>query len=166
MNMPAMKNELTEAQRLARDIENCDVIVSAGAGSGKTTVLTERLVRKIAEGNDINDYLVVTFMRSAAADMKSKLYKKLSRLSALNPSDMHIRNQITRVPEANICTISAYCYELVKENFALLGLPPHATILDEVESAEMLSDIANELIARGYASGDKGFALLAGIFSA
>lgn len=166
MNMPAMKNELTEAQRLARDIENCDVIVSAGAGSGKTTVLTERLVRKIAEGNDINDYLVVTFMRSAAADMKSKLYKKLSRLSALNPSDMHIRNQITRVPEANICTISAYCYELVKENFALLGLPPHAAILDEVESAEMLSDIANELIARGYASGDKGFALLADNFSA
>ena len=86
MNMPAMKNELTAAQRLARDIENCDVIVSAGAGSGKTTVLTERLVRKIAEGNDINDYLVVTFMRAAAADMKSKLYKKLSRLSALNPS--------------------------------------------------------------------------------
>lgn len=166
MNLQIMNSNLTDAQRLARDIEKCDVIVSAGAGSGKTTVLTERLVRKIAEGNDINDYLVVTFMRSAAADMKGKLYKKLAELSAQYPENTHIRRQMTRIPEANICTISAYCYELVKENFALLGLPPHIAILDDIESAEMLSDIASDLIGKGYDSGDKGFALLADHLSA
>ena len=97
------------------------LLVSAGAGSGKTTVLTKRLIERIRSGDEVTDFLVVTFMKAAAADVKRKLYDALLEESSKEPDNTHLFRQLHLVSEADICTISSYCLNLVKENFAALG---------------------------------------------
>ena len=72
----------TPSQKDAIDARNLSLLVSAGAGSGKTTVLTQRIIERIRNGDSVMDFLVVTFTKSSAADLKTKLYEAISRLSA------------------------------------------------------------------------------------
>ena len=163
------KPEFTEMQKKAVSTRNKNLLVSAGAGSGKTTVLTERLIERIKAGTSVTRFLVVTFMKAAAADIKRKLYDALLNEIVTHSSDEELcerlYNQSLLVSEANICTISSYCLSLVKENFALLGITPHVRVVDETEAAMMLRRIADELIAKGYDSEDKGFLLMADNFT-
>ena len=158
-------NDFTVKQRQAISTRNKDLLVSAGAGSGKTTVLTRRLIERIKSGESVTDFLVVTFMKAAAADVKSKLYNALLEESALDPDNKHLFRQSLLVSEANICTISSYCLNLVKENFALLGISPHVRVVDEVEEAMLLRRVTEELISKGYESGDEEFLVLADNFT-
>lgn len=155
----------TAKQTDAISTRDTNLLISAGAGSGKTTVLTERLIRRIKNGDSVTDFLVVTFMKAAASDIKQKLYKALIEESAKNPNDKHLFYQSTLVSEANICTISSYCLSLVKDNFALLGISPRVRVIDETESAMMLRNSADKLINEGYDNEDKSFLLLADNFS-
>lgn len=155
----------TAKQTDAINTHNVNLLISAGAGSGKTTVLTERLIRRIKNGDSVTDFLVVTFMKAAASDIKQKLYKALIEEIAKNPNDKHLFRQSTLVSEANICTISSYCLSLVKENFALLGISPRVRVIDETESAMMLRNAADKIISEGYETDDKNLLLLADNFS-
>ncbi len=155
----------TPKQTEAIETRNKSLLVSAGAGSGKTTVLTRRLIERIKAGDSVTDFLVVTFMKAAAADIKRKLYDALLEESARDPQNKHVYRQLLLVSEANICTISSYCLSLVKENFALLGISPKARVIDETEESLLLRRIADELIAKGYNEEDKDFLLLADNFS-
>ena len=159
----------TQAQANAIYTRNKTLLVSAGAGSGKTTVLTNRLIEHIKEGNSVTDYLVVTFMKAAAADVKTKLYKALLTASNDKNIDTETRaklyRQLNLVPEANVCTISSYCLNLVKENFALLGISPKVRVLDETESALILRQVTENLIKNGYETESASFLLLADNFS-
>ncbi len=163
--------DFTPRQTDAIKTLNKNLLVSAGAGSGKTTVLTERLIRRIKDGASITDFLVVTFMKSAAADVKQKLYKALIKemeddSNSKDESKIeHLFRQSALVSEANICTISSYCLSLVKENFALLGISPKVRVIDETESAMMLRNVAEKIVAEGYESEERGFLLLADNFS-
>ena len=95
----------TESQSNAINARVSDMIVSAGAGSGKTTVLTSRLIERIRRGESVTQFLVVTFMNSAASDVKRKLYDALSRALAEDPENVHIYRQSTMISEANVSTI-------------------------------------------------------------
>ncbi len=158
-------DDFTPKQQQAIVTRGKDLLVSAGAGSGKTTVLTRRLIERIKSGESVTDFLVVTFMKAAAADVKSKLYDALLEESALDPSNKHLFRQSLLVSEANICTISSYCLNLVKENFALLGISPHVRVMDEVEEAMLLRRVTEELISKGYESGDNEFLTFADNFT-
>ncbi len=155
----------TEMQQKAIDTRDSNILVSAGAGSGKTTVLTKRLIERIKNGDSVRDFLVVTFMKAAASDVKRKLYDALMAESARQPDNRHLVHETLLISEADICTISSYCLSLVKENFALLGISPRVRIVDETESAMLLRRSADELIAEGYEKEDKSFLLLADNFS-
>ncbi len=165
-NMPTNKpREFTPKQKQAISTRDKDILVSAGAGSGKTTVLTKRLIERIKNGDRVNDFLVVTFMKAAASDIKTKLYEALLAESAIEPENTHIYRQSLLVSEANICTISSYCLSLVKENFALLGISPRVRVIDETESAMLLRRVVDELVAKGYDSEDKAFLRFADNFT-
>lgn len=156
---------LTDTQNSAVVTRNKDLLVCAGAGSGKTTVLTQRLIERIKSGDSVTDFLVVTFMKAAASDIKRKLYDALVAESAKEPDNKHLYRQTFLIPEADICTISSYCLSLVKENFSLLGISPRVRIIDETESAMLLKRVADSLIEKGYNTEDERFLLLADNFS-
>ncbi len=142
-----------------------NILVSAGAGSGKTTVLTKRLIERIKSGDSVTDFLVVTFMKAAASDIKSKLYEALLEETAKDPNNTHVYRQSLLVSEADICTISSYCLSLVKENFALLGISPKVRVIDETEADMLLRRVADELIAEGYNNSDMSFLQMADNFT-
>ena len=159
------KPNFTEKQKQAIVTRNKDILVSAGAGSGKTTVLTQRLIERIKNKDSVNEFLVVTFMKAAASDIKRKLYEALLQEFAENPNDDHLYRQSLLVSEANICTISAYCLSLVKENFALLGISPRVRVIDETEAAMLLRNVVDDLISKGYDSEDEAFLRFADNFT-
>ena len=111
----------TDSQRDAIHKSGCQLLVAAGAGSGKTSVLTQRILEKLKSGKDIKDFLVVTFTVASAEDMKEKLRKKLFEEYSTNPENKHLSNQIAKLPFARISTITSFCLDLVKKNFTSLG---------------------------------------------
>ncbi|MBE6691984.1 MAG: hypothetical protein E7586_01455 [Ruminococcaceae bacterium] len=160
-----MKVNFTTQQINAIETKEKTLLVSAGAGSGKTTVLTKRLIDYVKNGGNITRFLVVTFMNAAAADVKAKLQDALLKELAADPENKHLYNQTQLISEANICTISSYCLGLVKENFALLGISPKVRVLDETESAVMLRRVTDGLIKKGYDEENPSFLLLADNFT-
>lgn len=155
----------TPTQTDAIQTRNKDILVSAGAGSGKTTVLTRRLIERILNKEKVTDFLVVTFTKAAASDIKEKLYKALMDELVKEPDNKHLYQQMMLVSEADICTISAFCLSFVKENFEKLGISPKVRVIDGTESKMLLRTVANEIINKGYETEDKGFLMLVDNFS-
>lgn len=112
----------TDSQKRAIESRGGDLLVAAGAGSGKTTVLAERIMGRIKEGASIKDFLIVTFTNSAAADLKAKLADKLSSLCAEHPDEPRLQKELYSLPAADIGTIDSFCLEYVKQSAAVLGL--------------------------------------------
>lgn len=155
----------TPSQANAIAAQNCNLLVSAGAGSGKTTVLTQRIIERIRQGASVSDFLVVTFTKASAADLKSKLYDAITRLAAENPSEGRYRSQLYLLPNARISTIDSFCLEIVRANFQTLGISPNVRMADEEESRMLADDALDAVIDAFYESGDEWFALLADTFS-
>ncbi len=139
----------TEAQNLAIDLRDSSLLVSAGAGSGKTSVLTERIINRLCDETDgcnITDFIVVTFTKAAAKEMSDRIRKKLSERASLDISNKKILRNLSLLPLAKICTIDSFCYDLVKNNFQKLGLSASLRMIDEAEAAVVRNRIANEVI--------------------
>lgn len=139
----------TKQQSDAIDREGT-LAVSAGAGSGKTAVLVEKLIRLISEhGADLDDILVVTFTKASAADVKEKITSSLYEIIASHPSSRHLQTQVTKVENASIDTIDAFCLKIVRRYFEQLDISCNFRMLDENESAlirdEVLEDCVDEL---------------------
>jgi len=152
-----MGNEIkwTPAQYDAIHARGSTLLVSAAAGSGKTAVLTNRIIEKIINDKcEITDFLVVTFTRAAASEMKNKIIRVLREKINENPSDKHLRRQLSRIGEAKISTIDSFCMALVKENFNTLGLPAKIRIMDESESKVFLRRKVEEVLEKFYAMYD------------
>ena len=128
-------NWTIEQQRAIEEQGN--LIVSAAAGAGKTAVLTERVVRLVEGGMDIDRLLILTFTRAAAAEMKERIQNTLQQRAA-DASDEALKarlyRQSARCPNASISTIHAFCARVVNRYFHLVGLSPSAATLDETES--------------------------------
>ncbi len=145
--------EFTKAQKKAIETADKTVLVSAAAGSGKTTTLTERIIRTLTnEENpaDIGRFLIVTFTKAAAADLKSKISRALGEALAENPSNRHLSRQMIKLGSADICTIDSFYLRVVKSNFERLGLPARLTMMDESELKVMKLGLLEEVIEYFY----------------
>lgn len=161
------KISFTPEQEKAISANGGTILVSAAAGSGKTAVLTERVIRYLTgnENADIRKLLVVTFTNLAAAQMKSKISSKITSAINENPEMGYLRIQQLRLPLADICTIDSFCVNLVRENFhALEGVTPDFRILSNDEKAELFHEAAENVFKRHFDSEDEVFATLAGVF--
>ena len=137
----------TPAQKEAIDSRGYSIAVSAAAGSGKTAVLTNRIIERVcAEDGDISRILVVTFTKAAAAELVSRIADALSKKLAENTENAHIRKQSLLVSSAQISTIHSFCLDLIRTNFQKLNIPPDFSAGDEAEINLMMSEIAEELI--------------------
>ena len=118
-----MAREWTEEQLKAIKDKNSNILVSAAAGSGKTTVLVERMIRKIIDdGIDIDKILVVTFTNSAASEMRERILNALYEKIDNNPNDLRLRKQIVLLNKASICTIDSFCLDIIRNNFFEIGV--------------------------------------------
>jgi ATP-dependent helicase/nuclease subunit A len=142
--------ELTTSQTEAVETRGCPLLVSAAAGSGKTRVLTERLMARVAEGEDIDRFLVITFTRAAAAELKSRILTELSALSGQNPADRRLRRQTALLYRAQIGTIDSFCAQVVRQNAHLLGISPGFSMLDEGRGEELRAHALEDVLDAAY----------------
>ena len=138
----------TPAQKDAIDSRGYSIAVSAAAGSGKTAVLTRRIIERVcADEGDISRVLVVTFTKAAAAELVSRIADALSAMLAENPDNAHIRKQSLLVSSSHISTIHSFCLDLIRTNFQKLNIPPDFSAGDETEVRLLMNEIAEELIS-------------------
>ena len=142
---------LTEEQRRAVEDRGGCLLVSAAAGSGKTRVLVERLLdRVVREGLDIDRFLVITYTRAAAAELRGRIAQELNVRLAQSPGDRHLRRQATLVYQARISTVHAFCAALLRESAAALELDPDFRLCDEGEAAVLMSQALGRVMDRQY----------------
>ena len=130
----------TASQREAIETRGCPVLVSAGAGSGKTKVLTERLMAYITDPDapaDVDSFLIITFTRAAAGELRGRIMEELSRRLADDPRNARLRRQSALIRRAQIGTIHSFCADLLRENCQAAGLTPDFKILDEERADSM-----------------------------
>ena len=147
---------LTGEQRGIVDDRSGELLVSAAAGSGKTRVLVERLMDRVAEGADIDRFLVITYTKAAAAELRGRIALELSGRLAQNPADRHLRRQTTLVYRAQISTIHAFCAALLRENGHLLDLDADFRLCDEGEGQVLMTRVLEEVLDRRYEDLEEG----------
>ncbi|MCL2409783.1 MAG: helicase-exonuclease AddAB subunit AddA [Oscillospiraceae bacterium] len=156
MNMN--KRELTPEQESAVKYEGGQLLVSAAAGSGKTKVLVERLLRHIAGGeSNIDEYLVITYTRMAAAELREKILDELSKRMTQEPGNRHLRRQMLRCYGAPIGTIHSFCADILRQNAQLTSLTPDFRVADESEAVMIKAEVLDYVLGKAYESGDQSF---------
>lgn len=143
----------TTDQRHAIECRKGSVLVSAAAGSGKTTVLVERVIRRLTDKDNpcsAEDLLIVTFTRAATAQMREKIGAAILKRLSEDPTDRHLRRQYMLLPFAKICTIDSFCNDLVRENFHALGISPDYSLLDNETAVIMKNDVCEAMLERAY----------------
>ncbi len=115
------------------------ILVSASAGSGKTTVMIERILRLIGDGVKLSNMLVCTFTKASAADMRAKLYAEMSKRG--------FKNELKELSRADISTIDSFCQRLVCKYFYVLGIDPQFEVLDDGESMALKGEAVDKAIA-------------------
>lgn len=143
----------TAQQKDAMDAKGGSVLVSAAAGSGKTAVLVERVIRKITDPIspvDANRFLIVTFTSAAAAEMKERISAQLTNLITEDPTNENLRRQKILLEQATISTIHSFCMDVLRDNFHRIDLPADFKIIDTSESDILLEDSINEIIDEMY----------------
>ena len=145
----------TSAQQNAIQDRGGTLLVSAAAGSGKTAVLTQRVVSLLCDGPapvPADRILAVTFTRAAAAQLRARIATALAQRAAQQPDSTFLKRQKMLLGRASICTIDALCMQLLRENFARLGLAPDFGLADEAESYALreaaLADALEQLYTR------------------
>ncbi len=154
-----MATQWTDAQLSAISERNKTLLLSAAAGSGKTSTLTERIIRSItdkAHPADISDMLIVTFTRASAADLKAKIFTALSNALAEAPSNKHLASQLIKLGSAKISTIDSFYLDAVRQNFSALGLSSAFRIADESETVLIRNSAMSDVINRFYDT-EEGF---------
>ena len=153
-----MADTLTLEQRSAVEDRGRGLLVSAAAGSGKTRVLVERLFSYVEnEGANLDDFLIITYTRAAAAELRGKIASALSERLQNDPNNAHLQRQLLRVYRADIKTVDAFCTALLRENCHLLGedgnhraLRPDFRVLDEQDAAALRQRVLTRTLDRFY----------------
>ena len=144
----------TKEQQNVIDFRNRNILVSAAAGSGKTAVLVERIIKKITDETnpvDIDRLLVVTFTKAAAAEMRERIGNAIEKLLEKRPEDENLRKQQTLLHNAQITTIDSFCLFVVRNHFEEIGLEPNFRIADSGEIKLLELDVLNEVFEKEYA---------------
>lgn len=149
-----MAIEFTDQQQKILNARGHNILVSAAAGSGKTAVLVERIVRMISEGDhpmDIDRLLVVTFTRAAAAQMRERIARAIAERIAKAPHDRHLQRQETLLHHAQITTIDSFCSFLLRNHFSEIELDPGFRQMDETQSRLLKKDVMKRFLEECYA---------------
>ena len=155
-----MAIQLTREQQAVVDSRGGELLVSAAAGSGKTRVLVERLLDRVEqEGLDLTAFLVITFTKAVAAELRGKILAELNRRLSRGGAQHHLRRQLNLVHRAQISTIHAFCTSFLRENSPLLDLDSDFRVADEREANLLRAETLNRVLERRYEDMD-GFEAL------
>ncbi|MCL2169560.1 MAG: helicase-exonuclease AddAB subunit AddA [Defluviitaleaceae bacterium] len=140
------------AQKDAIEIRNTDILVSAGAGSGKTTVLVERIIRMITGNSpiDIDRLLVLTFTDAAAGHMRLGIAEALNDRIKEDPNDANLRKQLALINKSNITTIHSFCLMVARKFFHKIDMDPKFRVADSAEIRLLKGEILDELLEEYY----------------
>nr|WP_154957788.1 helicase-exonuclease AddAB subunit AddA [Paenibacillus xylanexedens] len=136
-----------------------DILVAAAAGSGKTAVLVERIIRKIADpsqGFSVDRLLVATFTKAAAAEMKQRIREALERALEEQPEEEYLRRQLSLLGRASITTLHSFCMEVIRRYYQQIPLNPAFRILNENEAEMLRQELLEELFEEKYGEEDEG----------
>ncbi|MDK2802883.1 MAG: helicase-exonuclease AddAB subunit AddA [Oscillospiraceae bacterium] len=162
-----MKKEYTLEQARAINISGGNILVSASAGSGKTAVLVERILKKILDKENnigIDKLLVLTFSNSSAKEMKERIAKRLKDELENDKGNLYIKNQILLLSRADISTVSSFCLSLVKKNFEKLNIPYNIKIADNLQLENLKLDVLEKVLEINYKNAEEGFLSLVEFF--
>ena len=135
-----MAEKLTPQQEQAVQNRGGKLLVSAAAGSGKTKVLVDRLMSYVLDPNDpanLDDFLIITYTKAAAAELRGKIAAKLTEHLAAQPENRHLQRQMQRLYLAKISTVHAFCGDILREYAYKLDLAPDFRVADENECAQL-----------------------------
>lgn len=157
-----MADTLTTAQRAAVQNPGGPILVAAAAGSGKTKVIVERLMDQILRTDrdcSINEFLIITFTKKAAAELRARIARELARRLADDPENRHLQKQQSRVYLTQISTVHAFCSEMIREFSYELDVPADFCMLEQTEAETMQTQILDDLLEERYAELDSDPAL-------
>ena len=150
----------TKEQLKAIDTRRCNLLVAAAAGSGKTAVLVERIIKIVTDEKnpvDIDKLLVVTFTSAAAAEMRERIAAAITKALERNPSSKSLQRQLTLLSRANITTMHSFCLDVIKNNFHTIDLDPAFRIGDETEGTLLKNEVLDEMFEDYYEKDDMEF---------
>ncbi|MBR4760661.1 MAG: UvrD-helicase domain-containing protein, partial [Lachnospiraceae bacterium] len=152
--------KFTKEQQRVIDVRNKDILVSAGAGSGKTAVLVQRIMGLLQDPDhpvDVDRILVLTFTRAAAAQMKQRLLEQIQEYLVKNPNDANMQMQETLLHNAQITTIDSFCLYLVKNHFHRIGVDPAFRLMESGEETLLCSEVLREVLEELFEKGEPDF---------
>ncbi|ADM71014.1 ATP-dependent helicase/nuclease subunit A [Paenibacillus polymyxa E681] len=136
-----------------------NMLVAAAAGSGKTAVLVERIIRKIVDpqlGFSVDRLLVATFTKAAAAEMRQRIREALERVLEQEPESEHVRRQLSLLNRASITTLHSFCMEVIRRHYQAIPLDPGFRIMNEHETELLRQELLEELFEEKYEAHDEG----------
>ena len=150
----------TKEQKAVIESRNRNLLVSAAAGSGKTAVLVERIIRMITEGEnplDIDQLLVMTFTKAAADEMRERVLLAVDEKLKEDPENGHLQMQAAMIPYARITTIDSFCLGIIREHYHQLDIDPAFRVGDEGELLLLRGSVMEQLLEDYYEAGDEEF---------
>ncbi len=148
-------SQWTDEQWSAISLHGQDLLVAAAAGSGKTAVLVERIIRRITAEEDpidVDRLLVATFTNAAAAEMRQRIREALEQELFRHPDSQHLRRQLALMNKTSITTLHSFCLEVIQRYFQVIGIDPKFRIASETEAELLRNDVLEQLMEEVYGS--------------
>ena len=149
-----MADKLTPEQQMAVDNRGGRLLVSAAAGSGKTKVLVDRLLKYLTDETDpanLDEFLIITYTKAAASELRSKIAAKLTQRIAQSPENKHLQKQMQRLFLTKISTVHGFCGDILREYAYKIDLSADFRVADENECREIRDTILADLLDEAYA---------------
>ena len=160
------KIKFTEEQQEIIRARDCNILVSAAAGSGKTAVLVERILNRVMDPDhpvDVDRFVIVTFTRAAAAQMKNRLRDRLEKALQEDPGNAYLQRQTSLVSSAHISTVHSFCGYVIQNYFHRIGLDPAYRQGTESELGLLKQETIDEILEREYEEEKDDFMAFAGM---
>lgn len=155
-----MEMKWTPEQQQVINLRDRDLLISAAAGSGKTAVLVERIIQRVLDPVSplsVDELLVVTFTKAAAAEMKERIRIAIEKKAEENPENEHLANQSILIHNAQITTIDSFCMSVIKDHFHEIDLNPNLRTGEEGELRLLMKDAMKEIFEKAYEEGEDSF---------